>query len=58
MATAITVPIEGTAHDAAFFQLAELTSGDIFICCYTDGQFAYPLSTIQQIRAGPPGVNS
>src|ERR1700761_1064043 len=56
MTVTITVPILGTAHDAAFFQPGELTAADLFAFAYTDGTHAYSVATIQAIRAKGHGI--
>lgn len=56
MTIAITVPIQGTAHDAAYFQPGELTATDMFTCAYTDGPHGYTVATIRSIQARGHGI--
>lgn len=54
--TTITVPVLGTAHDAATFRPLELTSADLFVCAYTDGMFGYSTDTIRAVHDAGKGV--
>jgi hypothetical protein len=54
---AVTVPIEGTAHDFAYWPGAPvLDSADLFESCYTDGPHATPLADVEAIRATGKGI--
>lgn len=56
--TTVTVPVLGTAHDAARFTIGELQSTDLFVCCYTDGIYAYSPALIASVLAAGKGVSA